>query len=241
MRNFWDLDYGEVGFKFYGAYHYSCILIIFICGIIFYKPWKEKETFRKTLAVMPIALEILRLFAVLIDGHYDPSYLPFHLCLFGAQFMALDAFYDSRFIKSCLYYLFMPAAILSLFTPGWDQVNKYSYVAIISWIIHGVNSFYPMYLVISGDYVPRLRDIINPTAFILVMIPIIRILNRKFSENYFYIEEPFPGSPLETIKNVFPNYIVGLFIVTVFVMVLTFFIYKIISKFKIKASLRTQG
>lgn len=227
MRNFWDLNYGEPGFKFFGAYHFVCLFIIFIFAIFLYKPWKNKK-FRKVLALLPISLEIIRLIAVLIDGHYDSSYLPFHLCLIGAQFMALDAFYDSKIIKSCLYYLFMPAAILSLLTPGWDQVNKYSYVAIISWIIHGINAFYPIYLVISKEYLPRLRDLIYPIIFILVTLPIIKVLNKKLEANYYFIEEPYEGSPLATIKNVFPNYIVGLFIVTVFVMVLTFFIYKLI-------------
>lgn len=228
MRNFWDLDYGEVGFNFYGTYHFACLFIIFIFAIFLYKPWKNNKKFRKILAILPISLEIIRLLAVLIDGHYDSSYLPFHLCLIGAQFMAVDAFYDSKIIKSCLYYLFMPAAILSLFTPGWNQVNKYSYVAIISWIIHGINAFYPIYLVISRQYLPRLRDLIYPVIFIIVTLPIIKVLNKKLEANYYFIEEPYEGSALATIKNVFPNYIVGLFIVTVFVMVLTFFIYKLI-------------
>ena len=228
MRNFWDLNYGEPGFKFFGAYHFACLFIIFIFGVFLYKPWKNNKKFRKILAILPISLEIIRLLAVLIDGHYDSSYLPFHLCLIGAQFMALDAFYDSKIIKSCLYYLFMPAAILSLLTPGWDQVNKYSYVAIISWIIHGINAFYPIYLVISRQYLPRLRDLIYPVIFIIVTLPIIKVLNKKLEANYYFIEEPYEGSPLATIKNVFPNYIVGLFIVTIFVMVLTFFIYKLI-------------
>ena len=185
MRNFWDLDYGEVGFSFYGTYHFACLFIIFIFGVFLYKPWKNNKKFRKIIALLPISLEIIRLLAVLIDGHYDSSYLPFHLCLIGAQFMAVDAFYDSKIIKSCLYYLFMPAAILSLFTPGWDQVNKYSYVAIISWIIHGINAFYPIYLVISKQYLPRLRDLIYPIIFILVTLPIIKVLNKKLEEEVF--------------------------------------------------------
>ena len=234
MRSFWDLDYGEVGFKFYGAYHFICLFIILIFGIFLYKPWKKNKTFRKILALTPITLEIIRLIAVLIDGHYDSSYLPFHLCLIGAQFMAVDAFYESKIIKACLYYLFMPAAILSLFTPGWDQVNKYSYVAIISWIIHGINSFYPIYIVLSKEYLPKLKDILYPIIFILVSLPIIKILNKKLVANYYFIEEPYEGSALATIKNVFRNYILGLFIVTVFVMVLTFFIYKLIIKFRKK-------
>lgn len=232
MRNFWDLDYGEVGFKFFGTYHYACLAIIFIFAIILYKPWRASRNFRIFLALTPISLEMIRLVGVLISGHYDSSYLPFHLCLIGAQFMAVDAFVDRKFIKACLYYLFMPAAILSLFTPGWDQVNKYSYVAIISWIIHGVNAFYPIYLVISKEYLPKIRDIIYPIIFILVTLPIIKVLNKKLDANYYFIEEPYEGSALATIKDVFPNYVVGLFIVTVFVMVLTFFIYRIISKLK---------
>lgn len=234
MRNFWDLDYGEVGFNFYGTYHFACLFIIFIFGVFLYKPWRNNKKFRKILAILPISLEIIRLLAVLIDGHYDSSYLPFHLCLIGAQFMAVDAFYDSKIIKSCLYYLFMPAAILSLFTPGWDQVNKYSYVAIISWIIHGINAFYPIYLVISKEYLPRLRDLIYPVTFIILTLPIIKVLNKKLEANYYFIEEPYKGSPLATIKDFFPNYILGLFIVTLFVMVLTFFIYKLIVSFRKK-------
>lgn len=232
MRNFWDLDYGPVGFKFYGTYHFVCLAIIFIFGIILYRPWRENKNFRIFLAISPISFEMIRLIAVLIDGHYDSSYLPFHLCLIGAQFMAVDAFYDSKIIKACLYYLFMPAAILSLFTPGWDQVNKYSYVAIISWIIHGVNAFYPIYLVISKEYLPKLRDIIYPVIFILVTLPIIKVLNKKLDANYYFIEEPYEGSALATIKDVFPNYVVGLFIVTVLIMLMTFLIYRIILKLK---------
>lgn len=195
---------------------------------------KNNRTFRKILAVMPIALEMIRLIAVLIDGHYDSSYLPFHLCLFGAQFMALDAFYESKFIKASLYFLFMPAALLSLFTPGWDMVNKYSYVALVSWIIHGINTFYPVYLVISKEYEPKLKDIIYPSIFIVFILPIIKVLNKKLNANYFFIEEPYEGSPLATIKNIFPNYILGLLIATIFVMVLTFFIYKLIARLRKK-------
>lgn len=234
MRNFWDLNYGEVGFEFYGRYHFACIFIIFIFAIILYKPWNNNKNFRKVFAIMPIALEIIRLIMVLITGHYDSSYLPFHLCLFGAQFMALDVFFESKFIKASLFFLFMPAGILSLITPGWNNVNKYSYVAIISWIIHGVNSFYPIYLVISKEYKPNLKDIIYPVIFIIIILPIIKVLNKKLSANYFFIEEPYIGSPLEAIKNVFPNYILGLFIVTIFVMVMTFFIYKLILRLKIQ-------
>ncbi|NMW85722.1 YwaF family protein [Peptoniphilus sp. AGMB00490] len=233
MRNFWDLNYGEVGFEFFGRYHFTCIFIIFIFAIILYKPWKNNKNFRKVFAIMPITLEIIRLIIVLMTGHYDSSYLPFHLCLFGAQFMALDVFFKSKFIRASLFFLFMPAAILSLITPGWTSVNRYSYVAIISWIIHGANSFYPIYLVLSKKYKPKLIDIIYPAIFIIAMLPIIRILNKKLSANYFFIEEPYIGSPLEVIKNVFPNYILGLFTVTIFVMVMTFFIYKLILKLKI--------
>lgn len=234
MRNFWDLDYGEVGFKFYGTYHFACLLIIFVFGIVLYKPWRERKNFRRFLALTPISLEMIRLVGVLMSGHYDSSYLPFHLCLIGSQFMAVDAFVDRKFIKACLYYLFMPAAILSLFTPGWDMVNKYSYVAIISWIIHGINAFYPIYLVLSKEYTPKLRDIIYPIIFILVTLPIIKTLNKKLDANYYFIEEPYEGSALATIKDVFPNYVVGLFIVTVLVMVMTFFIYKLIIKIRKK-------
>ena len=51
---------------------------------------------------------------------------------------------------------------------------------------------------------------------------------------YYFIEEPYEGSALATIKDVFPNYVVGLFIVTVLVMVMTFFIYKLIIKIRKK-------
>lgn len=234
MRNFWDLDYGEVGFKFYGTYHLACLFIIFILGINLYRPWRESKGFRIFLALSPISLEMIRLVGVLVSGHYDSSYLPFHLCIIGSEFMAADAFFEKKFIKACLYYLFMPAAVLSLFTPGWDTVNKYSYVAIISWIIHGINAFYPIYLVLSKEYTPKLRDIIYPIIFILVTLPIIKTLNKKLDANYYFIEEPYEGSALATIKDVFPNYVVGLFIVTVLVMVMTFFIYKLIIKIRKK-------
>lgn len=230
MRNFWDLDYGKAGFEFYGVYHFICVLLIIFFGILFYKPWKKSKNFRRILAVTPITLEILRLIAVLLTGHYDSSYLPFHLCLFGAEFIAVDSFINKRFIKACLFFLFMPAAILSLFTPGWTEVNKLSYVAISSWIIHGINAFYPLYIVISKEYVPKIKEILYPFIFLIVMLPIIKFLNRVFDANYFYIRDPYPGSLLETIKNVFPNYIMGLYLVTLCVMIIVFLIYKGVTK-----------
>ena len=66
MRNFWDLNYGEPGFKFFGAYHFACLFIIFIFGVFLYKPWKNNKKFRKIFAILPISLEIIRLIAVLI-------------------------------------------------------------------------------------------------------------------------------------------------------------------------------
>lgn len=234
MRNFWDLNYGEAGFEFYGVYHFTCVLLIIFFGILFYKPWKKSKTFRKILAVTPITLEILRLIAVLLTGHYDSSYLPFHLCLFGAEFIAVDAFINKRFIKSCLFFLFMPAAFLSLFTPGWTEVNKLSYVAISSWIIHGINTFYPLYIVISKEYVPKFKEILYPLIFLIGILPVIKFLNKVFDANYFYIRDPYPGSFLEIIKNVFPNYIMGLYLVTFLVMIMVFLIYKSVIKVKNK-------
>ena len=65
-------------------------------------------------------------------------------------------------------------------------------------------------------------------------LPIIKFLNKKLNANYYFIEEPYEGSALATIKDVFPNYVVGLFIVTVLVMVMTFFIYKLIIRIRKK-------
>lgn len=230
LRNFYDLSYKPYGFKFYTTFHFVMVFIIITAGILLYKPYLKNKKLKVLLQVIPIVLELIRLALVYNTEYFIPSYLPFHLCIWGTYFLVLDLLVkDSRFVKACLFYLFMTGAILALVFPDWGQLNKYSYVSLISWIIHGILVIVPLYMIIDGVYRPKFLDIKYPLLFIVAVLPVIKYLNAKFDANFFYINEPSPGSPLEIIYKYSPNYILALVIITTLVMCLVYFIYNFIN------------
>lgn len=230
LRNFYDLSYKPYGFKFYTTFHFVMLFVIILAGVLFYKPYSRNKKFKVILHVVPITLELIRLALVYNTEYYMVSYLPFHLCIWGTYFLVLDlVFVDSKFIKSCLFYLFMTGAILALIFPDWGLLNKYSYVSMISWIIHAILVFIPIYMILNGEYKPKFLDIKYPLIFIIAILPLIKYLNSRFDANFFYINEPSHGSPLEIIYKYAPNYILTLMLITAVVMALVYLVYRLIN------------
>lgn len=231
FRNFYDLGYMPYGFEFFTPFHFTVLAIIILVGVYLYKPYKNSIKVRRTLKAIPLIIELIRLFFVYDTPYYDPSYLPFHMCIWGTYFLVLDIFlYRNRFIRSTLFFLFMPGALAALIFPAWGELNKFSYVSIISWIIHSILVYIPVYFVLNHEYKPRFTDIFNPLIFCTILTPFIKWLNKTLDANYFFMNEPSEGSPLVAIYKYFPNYLLGLFLAAFVVMVAIFLIYKILEK-----------
>ena len=126
-------------------------------------------------------------------GHYPLWMAPFHLCSMAFYvYPILFSEKKSRFedgIKAYAYAVMMIGALISLVMPGaagllgsvdnwslcFDNILPYQ-----TWLYHGSLLFLSLYMVLSGYYAPRFRDIYKGTAVLAVTAVFAQTLNYVF-------------------------------------------------------------
>ena len=126
-------------------------------------------------------------------GHYPMWMAPFHLCSMGFYaYMILGSKKKRKieeFIKPFTYAALMIGALISLVMPAaagllgtvdnwslcFDNILPYQ-----TWLYHGSLLFISFYMVLSGFYRPRLRDIFKGIAVLSITAAFAQALNYIF-------------------------------------------------------------
>jgi uncharacterized membrane protein YwaF len=127
----------------------------------------------------------------------------------------------------------MPASIAALlfadwtiFYPALNFMNLYSYI----W--HGLLVLYPVLLRRTGQITLNIRHMHWVILFLCLVVPPIYIFDKIFGCNYFFVNWPVPGSPLQWLAGYMgnPGYLIGYAILTILVMLFVYLCVGIISK-----------
>jgi len=210
------------GFYVFDAVHIGWLIVIFICCtattlLYQYSPATRRKLIRYIFAYTLLVGEIVKIVIVLSLGKPLLYYLPIHLCGLAIIFILWHAHRAIPFTVEVLFSLTLPGAGIALLFPGWTDEPVMSFLHIHSFVFHALITTYPIMLLVSREFVPRVRRLPQVVLFLCVVIPLIYWFNKAFQTNYMFLNWPIPQSPLMSIYHLFgeSGYLFGLMLVAV--------------------------
>lgn len=236
----------DIGFQLYSPGHLIWLGALLIMGIIlssWYKKQKQQLQLktRKMMAVGLLLSEILKDGIIIAVGAPFIEYLPLHLCSFAIFGLLYDAFGKNRKLSTqMIAYAFFPGATAALLFCNWTEYPFLNYMSIHSFLFHGVIVFYFLMLYRSGEIVPNYKGIWKTMKVIGAVAPFVFVFNLFTGQNYLFLNEASPGSPLVPIWNIFgttfglPGYLFGVILLVIVVFHGLYGLYMVLEKVKEK-------
>ncbi|MDR0199418.1 MAG: TIGR02206 family membrane protein [Streptococcaceae bacterium] len=225
------------GFGLFSPTHLAVLVLLavisfFICRAYRHSDDARKRHFRHVIAIVVLNLEFWKDIVLIVTGQFTYGNLPFQLCGLGIFFVALDAFKPSSFSRGLIYGLTMWGAVMALVTPNWVTSPIINIIVWQSFTIHMLLVTYCLMQLVAGDFKPRFKDLRFVALFLVVAFPILMLLNRlPGNPNFFFLEIPAPGSPLEPIHTLFGNfYLLGLVLLLIVLWLLLYTPWAIIER-----------
>lgn len=218
-----------VGFSLFGMGHliWLCsigLVIALVCGKYRKADAVGRQKIRRTVSVLLIADELLKIIVLSAIGYYDASYLPLHLCSINIFICLWYTLHPNKMAAEILYALSIPGALVALCSPTWVELPFVNLMSFHSFSVHGLLILYPMMLLTSGEHRPNIRRFWMPLVFMLVLSPGLYAFNTVFDTNFMFLNGTADNIVLETIESIVTPkfYILGL---VSLVMIVWFFMY----------------
>ncbi len=223
-----------MGYPLFGASHLLSVLITFIAvGIVIAVFMRMDEKRRlKMLKCIPLLMVFLEVFKdlFLVSVHrFGIGYLPLHVCSIGIFVFLLREYLPwkkaKEFFGEIAYVLIMPASVAALIFADWTTLYPvWNFINLHSYIWHGMLVLYPLLLLIQREISPSIKHIHWNVLFLIIVVPPIYLFDKHFGCNYFFVNWPVPGSPLEWWANLLgnPGYLVGYALMVLGTMVLVY-------------------
>ena len=239
MQYFWkeqdDIPAG-MGYPLFSITHVLSTAITLLLVFFGVKAFLRLETGKrnrvlKAIPVIMLFMEIFKDGFLILVRRFGPGFLPLHLCSIGIFVFLIREFTPSQRIKDFFaelsYVLIMPASLAALIFPDWTVYYPVrNFMNLYSYLWHGLLILYPILLKVSGEVKPSIRHIYRPILFLLVITPLIYCFDKRFNCNYFFVNVPPAGTPLEWIASVTgnPGYLAGYAILVITVLCIVYFI-----------------
>ena len=232
----------DIGFDLYCAGHLIWLAAMLIVGILISNWYKKIDIdgqlkARKFFAVALAAMEIIKNIVIVILGAPIIEYLPFHLCSFAIFALLFDAFANKRHITSqMIAYAFFPGAMAALLFCNWTEYPFFNFMSIHSFVFHGWIGFYFLMIYRNGEVRPNYKGLWNTVKVIGAVAPFVFVFNLYSGQNYLFLNEASPGSPLVPIWNIFgtrfglPGYVFGCVLLVVAVFHILYVVYRLLDK-----------
>ena len=194
-----------------------------------HRPAGTKAKMIKTIPILLLIMEIGKDLYLRRTGYFGVGYLPLHLCSMGIPVFLL-AVYGGRwkcFFIEIAMILILPGSVCAILFPDWNMYPVWNFMNLYSWVWHGLLVLFP--LLIRYRWKADIRNIWKPTLFLVVVVPLIYIFDRKFDCNYLFINWPPEGTPLQWLVGIMgvPGYLTGYAALTLLVMVVVYCLYGI--------------
>jgi len=225
----------KLGIPLYGTSYliWMAILLIYIILIgVFYTnlEYKKRTGFKKGFALFIILLELARQLTYVVLGRYRLEYLPLHLCGITEFMILIYAFKNNRIAKESLYALGIVGALMALLFADWLMYPILHFQSIQSFIAHGSLMAFIWMLIVSKELKPNYKLLPWVFGVHVVLGSVLFFFNKQFNTNFFFLNYPSPGSPLEIFEQIAgnPGYIlltIGLVFVVWLIMYLPWMIF----------------
>lgn len=219
MENMWQLffTYGSelpqgVGFPMFGAAHFIWLaagIALTVLLAICYSKAKCKADL--ALGIVTFALLVVRYIYLAFVGHLDVFELPLHLCAMAGILCFLHSFRNWDWMGQVLYCLCLPGTIVALIFPDWNYYPPIHFITIQGFLFHFAVALYVICQLTSERIKPDIRKLWKVFVFLAITVPLLYIFNKQFDTNYFFVNVPSKGSPLEWIASFMgnPGYLIG--------------------------------
>ncbi len=201
----------------------------------------KKEQRSRVLRLIPVIMLCMELFkdGFLIFVHrFGIGFLPLHICSIGIFVFLIREYSANENIKDFCgevsYVLIMPASLAALLFPDWTVYYPvWNFMNLYSFLWHGLLVFYPLALRLNGYISPSIKKICQPVLFLTVITPVIFIFDRCFGCNYFFVNWPPEGTPLEWLASIMgvPGYLAGYAVLVVLVFCAVYLVDGIVKRF----------
>lgn len=217
MEYFWensDTIVDGLGFQHFDSFH-----LIWLCGFLLalllncllYRKLSERgrKIWRITVAMLLIADEIFKQIPLLIQGYFQPDYLPLHLCSINIFLIAFHAWKPSNILGNFLYTVCIPGAMAALLFPTWNGLPPANYMLIHSFTVHILLVMYPVVLTVAGDIRPEWK-LIPKVLLVLVGLSLVALVcNLLLDTNFMFLMSADPGNPLYLFEELWGSHLWG--------------------------------
>ncbi len=203
-----------VGFPMFGLAHFIWLAVGIVLTVLLAVWYKKAGGTRKLdliFGIITMALLVVRYIYLAITRHLDVYELPFHLCALAGIFCFVHCFINWDWMGQVLYCLCLPGTIVALIFPDWNYYPPIHFITIQGFLFHFAVALYVICQLISGRIVPNIRKLWKVFVFLAITVPLLYIFNKHFDTNYFFVNVPSKGSPLEWIASFMgiPGYLLG--------------------------------
>ena len=174
-------------------------LLFCIVGGLWYRraTERQRDIFRKTVAILLIADELFKIVCLLIMGQYLPKYLPLHLCSINIFTITWYAFVRrTETMQNFLYLICAAGALMALLFPSWSALPPTSFMYWHSSSVHLLLVGFPIILTIGGEIRPNWRCL--PKVFLMLVgfACVALVANLIWGTNFMFLMYAEPGNPL---------------------------------------------
>jgi hypothetical integral membrane protein (TIGR02206 family) len=204
MEHFFDTErtIGKgLGFLLYGPVHLvwlAITVVIITISCFHYRRLSPagRVCWKRTVSVLLLTDEILKLILLFVGGNFTKNYLPLHLCNINIMVIAWHAWRPSQTVGSFLYCICVPATLAALLFPGWEKLPVLNFMHLHSFTLHILLALYPVVLTVNGEIKPRAKDIPRCMMLLFAMAVGVYCVNLVLDTNYFYLMKAPKGNPL---------------------------------------------
>ncbi len=212
------------GFRHFGPIHLLWLLAIAVLLILLSLWYRrlgqdKKKKLLLGLGVLLCVMLAAEFLIVAATGHMSVYRLPLQFCEISPVLCLLYVCFHWDWVGQTVYSLSGFGALVALLFPNWNMYPQWNYVNISGFLIHGGILLFWAWMLLCGDFRPRMIAMWKPMLFLLIISPVIYRLNIIWGTNYFFMIADAPNSPLTILYQVFgkqgyiPSYAVMVFIV----------------------------
>lgn len=160
---------------------------------------------QRWLYISAIAVPLLELTHVIwlyTAGNSDwVKLLPLHLCGMQVFFIPLAVFTKKACFQEYIFCTSILGGIFaSIFLVGVaDTYPFWHYQTIQTLLYHGLLTFVPIALIVTGQYTPNVRNFPKVLGLFLCVAPVAAFIDFTYGENYMFLMEAPGGTPFSFV------------------------------------------
>ena len=210
----------------------SALLVTLI--VVFYKKADKvrRIRIRRTIAVLLVIIDILRMTFMHLLGVNLKGYLPLEVCSFAGYAVILDSIWpENKFLPELLVTIFLPGAIMQHVAPSSSRLPLLNYFSFSQFLFHGLIIAYILARFLGGEIRLTYRGVWSSVVKISVLAAAMYAVNIIIGENYMFLLGPEGNYILEKIQRVTGGgirYTLGLIVFAVVIIHIFFVIFRVI-------------